>query len=497
MRKNILLITATVSFSLLRAQAAQSTVAPAVVPPLNAAQLKPRIILQTDVVPNVRFNEVDDLETAVRFLVYADQLQIEGFLATQGYNQGEYYKPENIKELFDRIDAYEKDLPNLMKRSNQTGFLDSTAEDKPQKIGYWPSADYLRSRTMLGSQRSGFAVIGETNDSPGSNLIIKMAERADERPLWVVTGGGDNTLAQAIWRVQKTRTPEQLKAFLHKIRTYIITDQDKIPWDWSYTLSSTYWMRKQFGKDLMFLWDETQHLIQAETGKRRWAEYAKNIQGHGNLGALYTTARFGVEGDTPDFLYLVPNGLSNPEIPTQCGWGGYFFWGLSPDAETHCYINHVESQKVIPPNAKFPPDPTGTKYGNYFYQATFNDFAARMDWAKDGKGNRNPVVIVKDDSTLNILTLRPASGSSVTLDASRSSDPDGDQLAFKWWALPEAGTYPQAVAITNPTSSRITIDVPADSAGKSFHVICEVTDNGTPNLTGYRRIIFEPTDKKN
>ena len=123
--------------------------------------------------------------------------------------------------------------------------------------------------------------------------------------------------------------------------------------------------------------------------------------------------------------------------------------------------------------------------------------AARMDWAKDGKGNRNPVVIVNGDSTVNILTLRPASGSSVTLDASRSCDPDGDKLAFKWRVLPEAGTYPQTVAVTNPSSSRITIDVPADFAGKTFHVICEVTDNGTPNLTSYRRVIFEPTDKMN
>jgi hypothetical protein len=36
------------------------------------------------------------------------------------------------------------------------------------------------------------------------------------------------------------------------------------------------------------------------------------------------------------------------------------------------------------------------------------------------------------------------------------------------------------------------LTIPPDAAGKTFHVICEVTDNGTPNLTSYRRIIFQP-----
>jgi hypothetical protein len=39
------------------------------------------------------------------------------------------------------IDAYEKDLPNLLNRSNQTGFAQDNCN---QEIGYWPSAKYLR-----------------------------------------------------------------------------------------------------------------------------------------------------------------------------------------------------------------------------------------------------------------------------------------------------------------------------------------------------------------
>ncbi|WP_390895496.1 hypothetical protein [Stieleria tagensis] len=108
-------------------------------------------------------------------------------------------------------------------------------------------------------------------------------------------------------------------------------------------------------------------------------------------------------------------------------------------------------------------------------------------------GNRNPIVAIGEDKTLDILIRKPQQGSKVTLDASNSSDPDGDQLTFHWWVLSAAGTANQEVQISNSRSPIATVDVPSGSAGKTFHVICEVTDDGTHNLSGYRRIVFEPT----
>lgn len=52
---------------------------------------------------------------------------------------------------------------------------------------------------------------------------------------------------------------------------------------------------------------------------------ARNIQqGHGPLGAAYPDAAWGMEGDTPAFLGLIPNGLNVAEHPNWGGWGGRY-----------------------------------------------------------------------------------------------------------------------------------------------------------------------------
>lgn len=441
-----------------------------------AAPLKPRIVIMTDIGPDSV--EPDDAESLIRLFVHADLYEIEGIFAGSGWNSSDY-PPAWADRINTTIDAYEKDLPNLRKRSNQSGHL---SDESRQEIGYWPSPAYLRSRAMLGSKKMGTSILGENNDSAGSKELIKLVDENDDRPIWVGVGGGANTLSQALWRVQKERTAEQLKTFLHKIRLYTITDQDK-PWgsDVSFTISSHQWMRKQFGSDLMFLWDECAWLYQNATGVSHWSDYATNIQGHGNLGAIYPKYRWGVEGDTPDFLHLMPSGLNDPNLPGQAGWGGFFAWGQSADGVTSAYVNQSGTAA----------NTTCNKYEAYFYPATFNNFAARMDWAKDGAGNRNPVVTINDKPGVDVITLKPAAGTSVTLDASASSDPDGDKLTFKWWMMAESGTYAPSITIANAASKSITLAVPADAAGKTIHVICEVTDSGTPNLTSYRRIVIE------
>ena len=213
-------------------------------PELEKKNLNPRIVIQTDIAPkNI---EPDDMESMIRLLVHADLFQIEALIATTGWsNTGGL---ERIDLIFDALNTYEKDLPNLKKRSDQKKFMQ---DESTQQIGYCPSTDYLRSRTVLGSTKMGMENIGEGNDSQGSNLIIEMADKNDNRPIWISVWGGGNTFAQAIWRVKQDRTLEELKSFLNKFRVYSITDQDR-PWlrgnTINYANSSHQWMRQFHAK---------------------------------------------------------------------------------------------------------------------------------------------------------------------------------------------------------------------------------------------------------
>lgn len=184
--------------------------------------LKPRLVVMTDIGPAEV--EPDDNESAVRLMAYADRYEIEALITTVGWNC-DPYPSEWAKYLTAVVDAYEQDVPNLMRRSLQTDFLPLSDEEQ-QRLGYWPSADYLRSRVLMGSQRAGIGVIGPDNDTDGSRRIIELVDEEDSRPIYFCAWGSANTLAQAIWRVQQERTPEKLQAFLSKVRLYTITDQD-------------------------------------------------------------------------------------------------------------------------------------------------------------------------------------------------------------------------------------------------------------------------------
>ena len=445
---------------------------------VKAQELKPRLVVMTDIGPAEV--EPDDNESAVRLLSYADRFEIEAICTTIGWNC-DPYPAAWADYLYRVVDAYEKDVKNLMRRSGQKDFLPIQKENGKQKLGYWPSAEYLRSRVMMGSQRAGIAVIGEGNDSPGSDFLIKLAQEDDPRPIWVTSWGGSNTLAQAIWRVKQTATEEELKAFVRKFRIYTITDQDmQYSMRMNRAYSSHQWLRQAFADDLLFIWDESAWLNQNELGKQNWKSYESLIQNHGNMGKVYPTFKWGVEGDTPSFLHLMPNGLNNPEDPTQVGWGGYHVLGMAPDSITRAWTNWQQPTKGI-----------SNDYEHRFYPDEFGDFAARMAWANDGKGNTNPVVIVNGKKGVSAIYMKAKAGKDILLDASRSKDAEGDELSFSWWQQTEAGSFHSPVVIEGATTSKARIHLPEQSKGKELHIICEVHDNGAFHLVSYRRIIIQ------
>jgi len=430
----------------------------------------------TDIAPGN--SEPDDNESAVRLMSYADCYEIEALITTVGYNC-DPYPSEWADYLKNVINAYSVDVSNLMKRSGQKSFMDIEKEDGKQSLGYWPSADYLRGRVAMGSTRAGIGVIGEGNDSPGSDLIIRLADENDDRPIWLCAWGSANTFAQAVWRIKQERSPKEVQRFLSKFRLYTITDQDMV-----YSMrdnlaySSHQWLRRDYPHDLLHIWDESAWLNHNALGRADWEMYEAVIQGKGSLGRAYPKYLWGVEGDTPSFLHLMPNGLNDPDDPMQAGWGGCHEYGVSRDMQTYSWTNWQHPLKDI-----------SSLYEHKFYPDEFNDFAARMEWADKGKGNHNPTALVKGCRGLSPTEVNVKAGKTLSFDASRSYDEDGDGLSFLWWfqQYPDVNDYP---AISDNGTSKVNITLPDGSSGTTYHLICEIHDDGPFRLTAYHRIVI-------
>lgn len=439
------------------------------------ALLKPRLVVCTDIAP--AHIEPDDMESMIHLLAYADCFEIEALITSVGWNCDPYPK-EWHQYLTRAIEAYRKDVINLKARSGQKDFLPSEKENAKQIMGYWPSADYLLKRAVMGSINGGIKAIGKDNDSPGSNLLIRLADEADSRPIYVAAWGGANTLAQAIWRVKQSRSEEEVKKFVNKFRIYTITDQDM---DYNNRMNRMYsshmWLRKEFSADLQFVWDEGTWQEQCELGKRAWQHHKNKIQGHGSMGSEYPTYKWGVEGDTPSFLYLMPNGLNDPEDPTQAGWAGYHVRGICPDSLTTAWNSWQEPARSI-----------SVAYKQRFYPDELNDFMARIEWAEKGAGNKNPVVMVNGQSGLAPIHINAHVNDVIVLDASDSYDPDKEKLYFTWWQQPEIGG--QLLAIDGSQQPKASLLIPSGASGKVFHLICEVHDDSPYKLVAYRRVII-------
>ena len=161
-------------------------------------------------------NEPDDAMSMVRFLTYSNQWDVEGLIATTSVHQKDKVADWRIREI---VSAYGKVRDNLLLHEK----------------GY-PETNYLMDIIKVGFPAYGLTAVGPEKDSEGSDWIISVVDKEDNRPVWITVWGGANCLAQALWKVKMTRTPEELGKFVVKIRVYTISDQD----------DSGPWMRKNF-----------------------------------------------------------------------------------------------------------------------------------------------------------------------------------------------------------------------------------------------------------
>ena len=454
---------------------------------ITSAAEKPRVFVLTDIE-----NEPDDAMSMVRFLVYANHYDIEGLVATTSIHQRGRVAPQRIRQI---VEAYGKVRDNLEKHEPS-----------------FPSSEFLLLRVSEGLPVYGMDGVGEDKDSPGSKLLIRAVDHDDPRPLWVTVWGGPNVLAQALWKVRTTRSTEELERFVARLRVYTISDQD----------NSGPWLRKEF-PDLFYVASPgfnaggayhhaTWSGISGDCfhGRFAGADYSlvtnewldQNIRRKGPLGAEYPRWEFLMEGDTPSFLSLINNGLSNPEHPDWGGWGGRYElytprtqkWHLQP--ETRPFWTDAEDE-VLGVDGRWHTDNHATIWR---WRAAYqNDFAARMDWTINPYDQANHPPVPKLGHS-DRLTARP--GERVNLSAAGSSDPDGDTLSYEWFYYNEAGTFPassarsgQPVPIQNFDQPQAWFTVPTSRVMPpgtgTMHIILAVTDHGTPRLTRYQRVIVE------
>ncbi len=211
----------------------------------------------------------------------------------------------------------------------------------------------------------------------------------------------------------------------------------------------------------------------------------KNVlEGHGALGPLYppkAAGKDGVkEGDTPSFLYVLSNGLSDPEHPQWGNWGGRF--RASGYANEFIPADDIMEGKL------------NLLYSIHRWRTAYqNAFEARMDWCVKpyAQANHEPIAVCNEDTTRRVLEMETSPGAQVELSAHGSSDPDGDTLEYRWWVYREAGSYWADASIRSADKATAVLTVPKEASGRTIHVILEVTDTGQPPLVAYRRVVLQ------
>lgn len=465
--------------------------------PVDTFAGHPRVAIISDI-----GNEPDDQMSFVRLLVYSNELDLEAMIATTSTWQRAATHPETMHAL---IQAYGQVRPNLLLHARG-----------------WPTAEDLDAHVFPGQPAYGMGAVGEGKASAGSRALIQAIEREDERPLWICVWGGANTLAQALTDMRATHSPAEMEKLIARLRVSSISDQDDAgPWirrefpslfyiampspsnseEYYYAtwtgISGDLYYRNCAGADTSLVTNE-------------WLD--KNVREKGPLGKMYPRFMFIMEGDTPSFLGLIDNGLNAYRRPDWGGWGGRYIY-RQPRGEGHPIwtqggdeFTRATSQDAVrgTDGQEHVSDQASIWRWREAYQ---NDFAARMDWTvKDfAHANHNPILTVNGKPGTGAIGMDVDAGQTVTLDAAGSNDLDGQKLHYKWWVYAEAGlngTQGADVTIADgdQQQAKATAHSPCRPAwipGKIpcrgdgvAHIILEVTDEGSPRLTSYRRIVM-------
>ena len=442
---------------------------------------KPRVIVTSD-------GEIDDQCSMIRFLLYTNEWDVEAIVTSSSQYHWHGHNWAGDDWIDPDLDAYAKVYPNLVKHDNR-----------------YPTPEYLRSHTFLGNVETE----GEMDSiTDGSQHIVKvLLDESDDRPIWLQAWGGTNTIARALKTIEEEH-PEKMAEVANKMRFFFIWEQD-----------TTYqaYIRPHWGKyniptiisdqfeAIAYRWEQVQPEEMQKYFVGAWM--MENIlENHGPLCSLYKALEngdFRSEGDSPAFLHTIVTGLRNMESPDWGGWGGRYVlvrentW-LDPVPVTgyeypagRWYSSNAWGRSSLREGMTT----TEEQRREYFKpiwrwtDALQNDFASRADWCVQSyeEANHPPVVMLG-----HVADMKVPPGAKVKLSAQGTSDPDGDELEYRWWQYQVVGSYDGTIEIRDAGKQNALFTIPGDAEkGKTFHIICEVKDTGTPQLTRYQRVVVE------
>lgn len=471
--------------------------------------------------------ELDDLNSLIRFLLYANEVDIVGlvYASSQFHWKGdgngttfflpgrEYDEPQTSfrwapgeRFIDDAVDAYADVFENLRVHDAR-----------------YPTPEALR------------AVIREGNvdfegdmatASPGSDLIADVLLDDDPRPVYVQLWAGPSTLARALKSIEErfAGTAEwagihaavSSKTIVSKFASQDATYDEYIRPVWPgirvievATLAWGYLARRTIR-------EADQHLLGAD-----WMR--EHVTSVGPLGALYRTWGDGrqmvpgdytdyfhlsgvtadelradgyrvwteprpagewiSEGDSTNMLNLIVPGLRSHEHPSYGGWGGRY----EPTADGDDTWGIVDAA-FRPGAADWSAGGTAGDEGSVvrWFADAQADFVARLQWSVtptyEGANHHPELTIVEG------LDLEVAAGSEVSLTAD-AADPDGDDVAVTW-SLDAAGTASGATLVADGAAAVVRLPAAAPP-GATVHVLVEARDAARRHpLVSYARVIL-------
>jgi hypothetical protein len=498
----------------------------------------PRVVVTTD-------PELDDANSLIRFLLYSSDFRTEGLIyASSGF----HWKGDGTgKTLSVPNREYSRWGLNLCPCASwrwapDEHYIDVAVATYAQVYPnlrahdpHYPTPDELRSKIRWGNVEFDGDI---SKDTPGSDLIKALLLDDEPGPVYLLAWGGQSTIARALKSIQLqyASTPQWPAVYQKVSRKAILSpsgDQD----DTYATYIHPAWpdiRTLPAGAGGVALGYGAQATTSAEDSVYYSAEWTReNISSRGSFGALYRVwgdgkqmvkgdifdyfglsgytadqlkaqgyivwtpprakGEFIGEGDTFTYLNLIDNGLQGYEGNTPGGWAGRgareatLSTGQNPVPliTIKSYDDLLRLQEMAAARPRPPsPDP-------HFTPAAQSGLAARLLWSVTptyAGANHEPKVAVLGSSA---VSARP--GETIRL-AGLTSDPDGNAVTVRWWQWRDVGTYPGRVTIANPTALATSVQVPTDGvAGQTIQLVLEATDNGTPPLTRYQRVVVTVT----